>query len=231
MSVLETAIGWLAPVVCVACGREGSALCVVCSTSEIIPFGERCWRCAVLSPKARTCAKCRYGGSPSSMWITTDYSGIAKVLVQKYKFGHQRAASSTIARLMVDTFWAFNTSEGARLTDYLVVPVPTASARIRERSFDHAVLLAERVARHLQFPCSKALGRLGRNRQVGTSRSDRLRQAVNSYFVRKPELVRGRNILLIDDVVTTGATLQATAKVLRKAGASRVDALVFAKKL
>lgn len=230
-NLLETAIGWLAPAVCITCGREGSTLCAVCSKSEIIPFGERCWQCNSLSPKGRTCESCRRGGSPRFVWVNTDYDGVAKELVQKYKFGHQRIAAKAIAGLMAETFLMFNTNEEAARLNYLAVPVPTATSRVRQRGFDHAALLAVHVSKQLGLKNIKALGRLGQDRQVGTKRTERLRQAENSYYVRTSELVEGRNILLIDDVVTTGATLQASAKALRRAGARRVDALVFAKRL
>jgi competence protein ComFC len=231
MSVMESVIGWLAPPVCLGCGQEGKTLCLACSNSEIISYGERCWRCNALSPRAKTCKSCRGNGSPLFVWINTDYDGLAKDIVQKYKFGHQRVASQSLAELMAQTFLHFNTTEDVRLSNYLVVPVPTATSRVRQRGFDHAALLAQCVAQKLKLPTSKALGRLGQSRQLGTSRSERLKQTEGKYFIRNPAAIAGRNILIIDDVVTTGATLQEVAKTLRKAGAHRVDALVFAKRL
>jgi competence protein ComFC len=231
MSILESVVGWLAPPVCIGCNAEGATLCIACSTSEVIPFGERCWQCNMLSPKARTCSSCRRSGSPRSVWIITDYAGLTKELIQKYKFGHQRVASRSIAGLMAKTFKYFNTAQDINQAEYLIVPVPTATNRIRERGFDHAMLLAECLAKYLHLPCSKVLGRKGQSRQVGTKRSERIAQAEKSYFTKNPETIVGRNVLLIDDVITTGATLQAAAKTLRTAGARHVDALVFAKRL
>ncbi len=229
--MLETAVGWFAPVVCVGCLAEGTALCITCSMSEIIPFGERCWKCAALSPRSHTCNSCRQTGSPRFVWITTDYDGLAKELVQKYKFGYQRAAAKPLAGVLADTFSTFNSSEDVQKANYLVVPVPTASSRVRQRGFDHAAHLAKRVASQLNLEYSKVLDRLGQTRQVGTKREARIAQAENSYSLRKPGAVIGRNILLIDDVITTGATLHAVSKILRAAGARHVDALVFAKRL
>jgi ComF family protein len=231
MSLVETAIGWLAPVVCIACEREGSTLCAACSRSDITPFGERCWQCNKLSPRCRTCKSCQRTGSPRYVWISTNYDGLAKGLVQKYKFGHQRIAAQVIAGLMVKTFLSFNVNEEISRLNYLVVPVPTATSRVRQRGFDHSALLAEHIAKQLGLRNLKALGRLGQNRQVGTKKAERLAQAEASYFAKKPKLVAGRNVLLVDDVVTTGATLQAATKILRTAGARHVDVLVFAKRL
>jgi ComF family protein len=231
MAILDKVIGWLAPPVCVGCGVEGLNICTICSAAGIIPFGERCFNCSALSPKGRTCESCRNNGFPRRVWVSTDYGSIAKDLVQTYKFGHQRTAAESIAGLMAETFLTFNSDEEVLKTSYLVVPVPTASRRVRQRGFDHSALLAEAIAKNLNLKSSRPMVRLGQNRQVGKTRAERFRQADGKYIVTKPEAVAARNILLVDDVVTTGATLASAAKALRAAGAKRIDALVFAKRL
>lgn len=231
MSLMEAVIGWVAPPQCVACGREGSALCVACATSEIVPYGQQCWLCNRSSVNGRTCPKCRAGGSPRFVWITTNYGGAAQDLVKIYKFGHQRVASRVLSHLMVGTLYDFNNQTELDKLNYLVVPVPTATSRVRQRSFDHSALLARAVARQLGTEFANGLGRFGQSRQLGAKRPDRLKQPEGKYFLRQPQVIRGRNILLIDDVVTTGATIKAVTKVLRQAGTKRVDALIFAKKL
>lgn len=231
MSILESAIGWVAPPQCVACGREGSALCIACATSEIVPYGQQCWLCNHVSAGGRTCPKCRTGGSPRFVWITTNYAGAARDLIKVYKFGHQRAAARGLSQLMVETLHDFNNPAELAKRNYLIVPVPTATSRIRQRGFDHSALLAMTLARRMGTKSTSILGRLGQTRQLGAKRADRLSQSEGNYFVRLPQITKGRNILLIDDVVTTGATLKAVTKILRAAGAKRVDALVFAKRL
>jgi competence protein ComFC len=231
MAVLDKVIGWLAPPLCVGCGIEGVNICVGCSMAGIIPFGERCFNCSALSANCRTCEHCRSPNPPRRVIVTTDYGGLVKDLVQAYKFGHQRIAASQIADLMVGSFLSFNSNEDILKANYLVVPVPTASNRVRQRGFDHSLLLANTVSKKLKLQSRNVLKRNGQSRQVGKSRTERFKQADGNYTVSAPQSVQGRNILLIDDVVTTGATLSAAAKVLRACGAKRVDALVFAKRL
>lgn len=231
MSVLETSIGWLAPVSCVGCGSEGSALCTGCNTSKIPLFGERCAYCGRLSPRARTCEHCRQPGTPRFVWVNTDYQALAQDLVQTYKFGHVRAAAAPIAALMIQSLLRIITPAQLKTLNYLVVPLPTATSRIRQRSFDHSSLLAKAIAKELGMELGQPLGRLGQSRQLGSSRQARLAQQSNHYFARHPQRIAGRNILLIDDVITTGGSLIAATKTLRAAGAAHVDALVFAKRL
>jgi len=231
MTIMEILIGWLAPPTCVGCEAEGSSLCVACSFSEILPFGERCFGCNKLSPRSKTCPACRAKNTPNYVWVATDHEALPKKLIQKYKFTHQRASAKEITEIMAETFLNQNSDKHLASKNYLLVPVPTASSRIRQRSFDHTQLLAAKLSSLLQIDFKIALGRLGQNQQVGANRSIRISQVANSYFVRPRSSVKGRNILLVDDVVTTGATLSAAAKTLRRSGARSVDALVFSKRL
>jgi ComF family protein len=156
---------------------------------------------------------------------------LAKDLVQKFKFAHQRAAAEIISDTVANTFVAQNSDEQIASKDYVLVPLPTASRRMRQRSFDHTCLLTQKLSKLLGIDMKIILGRLGQIQQVGANRHLRAAQTKNMYYVKNIKMVIGRNILLVDDVVTTGATLSEAAKALRKAGARSVDGLVFAKRL
>ncbi len=230
MSLMENAIGWLAPPSCIGCGVEGTAFCEMCETAELLPHGGHCGLCDALSPDAKTCIRCRRGGAPQHIFISTDYGGAAQRLLNSYKFRHKRVAADPIAGAMVGTLTYFLARQADK-QDYLIVPVPSATSRVRTRSFDHAKLLAKTIAAQTGHDFYPALSRLGQSRQVGAKRSQRLTQQAENYYVLRPEKISGRKILIIDDVLTTGATLRAVYKTLRRAGAKQVDALVFAKRL
>jgi len=227
MSLTEGLIGILAPPECLVCGQEGEVLCKDCAVSEIKSFGERCWRCDSLSPGSRTCIKCRAVGPLGSVWISTNYEAVAQQLVRKYKFGHFRAAVGPLSQLMLETLAGPTTP----MADFLIIPVPTATSRIRARGFGHSELLAKTIAQKMRMEYSNGLRRLGQSRQLGATRQDRLTQLVDSFAVKNPRQIAGRRILLIDDVLTTGGTLISAAKALKRVGAKQVDALVFAKRL
>ena len=231
MSIFEVAIGWLAPSECAICAAEGSALCELCRAAEVLPYGQHCGFCGQVSMEAKTCKSCKAKGAPTHIWISTDYQGAAKDILRAYKFRHQRAVGRSLAAVVAETFWAFNDQKSFAKANYLIVPVPTASSRIRQRGFDHSALLAKQLGGLLKLPSYPGLTRQGQVRQVGSKRSVRLVQQIGNYRVPRPDKIAGRNILLIDDVVTTGGTLRAAYKALRAAGAKRVDALAFAKRI
>jgi ComF family protein len=221
------AIGWLAPPDCLGCGTEGSAVCGTCAASLIKSFGERCWRCDKLSPLSRTCVACRSAGPLSHVFISTNYEDWAQGLVQKYKFGHLRAAAEPLAEIMVRTL----KESTVNWQEYLAVPVPTATSRVRQRGFAHSELLAKTIASDLRIEYASSLRRLGQTRQLGAKREDRLAQLSGSFAVKNHHRIAGRKVLLIDDVLTTGGTLIAASRALKAAGAKQVNALVFAKRL
>ena len=113
----------------------------------------------------------------------------------------------------------------------IVCPLPIAPSRIRERGFDHTMLLTKQIAKHTGLEYKALLGRKTNVRQLGSTRTERLEQMEQEFYAKNLEMIEGRNILLIDDVVTTGASLSEAASVLKKAGAKSVRAVVFAQKL
>jgi ComF family protein len=114
----------------------------------------------------------------------------------------------------------------------VIVPVPLSRLRLLLRHFNQAAMLGKELSRQVGIPTNPLLLRRARatRSQVGLTRDQRRRNVAGAFNVPKhlrPRL-KGRNVLLIDDVVTTGATIDACARTLKRAGATRVDVLALA---
>lgn len=219
MSLFDWLIGVIAPHNCLACGTEGQPLCARC-TAGLPVMPPRCYRCYRPSPGWLVCAACRPFSCLRSVRAATAYDGHAKDLIWRLKLNGARAAAGTMADQLVAL---------AKRTDKtIIVPVPTATGRIRQRGYDQAKLLARQLARRTRLPYLNCLARHGQTHQHGLSRQQRLAQLTGAFRVSKSGPVSGARIVLVDDVVTTGATLEAAATALLIAGAARVDAIVFA---
>ncbi|MGH7193814.1 MAG: ComF family protein, partial [Candidatus Saccharimonadales bacterium] len=216
MSVIDQFLAILAPHECLGCHAEGDLLCPDCIVRlAVVP--ERCYHCFEPSAGARTCAGCRAASNLHQVLAGTSYGGVAKELVARLKFsGAQQAARQMAARM--------SPLVRAAGIQAVIVPVPTATARVRGRGFDQAVLLARELSRRTRLPYLDCLARSGHTRQLGMSRRRRLSQLENAFRVTGTPISRGTSILLVDDVITTGATLEAAAKTLRQNGAGRIDA-------
>ena len=156
------------------------------------------------------------------VFVATEYIDVYEDLVHAYKFDVRRQAAEPIATIM---------SRIKVDNAVLLCPLPTASARIRERGFDHTKLLTRQLRKITGQSFTAALKRRSNTRQLGATRTQRMRQLQDEFFVEDAAPVKGAHVLLIDDVITTGASLAAAAKTLKESGAKKVDALVFAQKL
>ena len=130
-----------------------------------------------------------------------------------------RAAHTPLAQLISKTIIAGQYD--------LVVPVPSVTSRFRKRGYNPADLVAYDVAKAMQVKKVRALGRHGHARQVGHNRTERLKQLEDTIYSSSVD-VAGKSILLIDDVLTTGATLHQCALMLKRAGAKSIEAAVVA---
>lgn len=219
MSLLDRLIAIIAPHRCVGCGDEGPLLCGACS-GALTRLPARCYRCRAVTKLSRTCRPCRATSALYRVTVGTNYETIAKELVWRLKFQGAQAAAGQIAEYLAAIYAGDD-------HNILIVPVPTSSKRVRQRGYDQAQLLARELADRLGRRYLPCLTRVGQQHQVGASRHQRLTQLTGAFRV-KSSGVTGAHILLVDDVLTTGATLQAAARALKAAGAKRVEAIVFA---
>ena len=137
------------------------------------------------------------------------------------KFNFTRTAAKVIAAEMTRVLPPLS-------KDIIITHVPTATSHIRQRGFDQSALIARELAKLLGVPHVHGLARIGQQRQVGSGRLERLTQMRRAFRVVSPHVVVGSHILLIDDVLTTGSTLEAAALTLKRSGALSVSAVCFA---
>ncbi|HEV7454160.1 MAG TPA: phosphoribosyltransferase family protein [Candidatus Saccharimonadales bacterium] len=202
MSIFELIISFVAPHECLACGVEGHLLC-------------RC--CAAALPVAQLEQKIP---GTQQVWPGVIYEGLAKSVVHALKFERAGAAAKDIADSIA--------ADLPRQSDWLVTHLPTAPARVRQRGYDQSRLIARLVADRIGAPYAPLLARTTAVRQVGATRAQRKQQMRTAFRPLRGQSFPQRHILLIDDVLTTGATIEAAAAVLLAAGAARVSAAVFA---
>jgi ComF family protein len=224
-SIGDILIAALAPHTCIACRAEGLLLCQTCRLSAGGSVEPRCVGCHKLSQNFKVCSSCRRWLATDSVVVATPYEHVYKTMIQAYKFGSKRELAMQIADIMADTYFD-------RSID-MVCFIPTAPARIRQRGFDHAKLITVCLSRYLELPCPRnnPVARRTNVRQLGASRRKRLKQMKRELHVVDKKLVAGKNVLLIDDMITTGASISAAAQALRQAGAKRVSGLVFTQKI
>ncbi|MEP1205724.1 MAG: ComF family protein [Rhizobiaceae bacterium] len=155
------------------------------------------------------------------------YDDVARRIVRTFKFGDRPELAPWMAQ------WMVRAGHELLARDALIVPVPLHRRRLMGRRFNQSAELARHLARlsHCQYQ-PDMLRRIRQTRQqVGLGANDRARNVRGAFRVppAKEILVRGGHIVLVDDVYTTGATLQSCARALRRKGAAKIDCLTFAR--
>jgi ComF family protein len=219
VSFIDTILSKLAPYDCLGCNAEGSLACLKC-LKPLQASHEECYRCRQPSLGSLTCHTCQSASGLHRAQAAVIYNGVAKDLVWRLKSSGAKAATQTMAKLMLPLIDPKTT---------LIVPAPTASSRVRERGYDQSRLLARHLSRLSGVPWADCLVRSGQAHQVGSDKDHRLQQLQTAFRVQNSSLFYGGTILLVDDVITTGATIEAAARILHRAGASKVEALAFAR--
>lgn len=219
--MLEKIVSLIAPHICIGCGSENDALLCPTCCEQLPAVPSRCYRCKAVTDDYAVCKPCRRYTSLQALFVATYYEETAKEIVRRVKYERAQAGTSEMAELMAPLLRAVD-------TDSYLVHIPTATSRVRARGYDHAKLLTAHISKRTKLETKTYLGRLGQAHQVGAGRQTRLQQLEYAFRPVAAKEISGKNIILVDDVMTTGATLEIAARTLRRCGAKSVSAVVFA---
>jgi ComF family protein len=232
----QSLLDLLFPPRCVACGTGGAVLCAACRASIRAPRPPLCARCGqslALLPSGRAtamCPACATGHGPqalTALYAASVYDGAARQAIHALKYAGRRRLAQPLGDLL---------AAEARRVDArpdVIVPVPLHKGRLRERGFNQAALLARRCAARLGVPCRSNL--LVRVRptppQVGLSLVERRANVRDAFALAEGagQSLAGKRVLLIDDVATTGSTLDAAATALRSAAPAAIVGLAVSR--
>lgn len=232
MDALKVDGGWrratrlLFPARCLICrerGRNGIDLCAQCV--ETLPWNAiACSRCGLPMPLAGECGDClQHPPVLAHTRAVFVYGFPLDRLVPRFKFHRDLAAGRLMSELMAGALASAPRPDA-------IVPIPLHVRRLRQRGYDQALELARPLADALSLPLRTDL--LLRSRSTAPQselHADERQRNVAKAFAVPPGVTRPAHVCLVDDVMTTGATLQAAARVLRAAGVARVDAWVCAR--
>ncbi|HEU4984777.1 MAG TPA: phosphoribosyltransferase family protein, partial [Nitrososphaera sp.] len=199
---------------------EGSVLCQPCR-SDMKKAVARCYCCHKAAEGNFTCRACRRRSPLIRVQAAHRYEDKAKAVVWRLKFDRAKAAHADVAASMAPLFKELS-------AEVIITHIPTATSRIRRRGYDQASLIARACAQQARLSYTPLLLRQGQQRQVGAKRQERAQQLAQAFLPLRVSRITGAHIVLVDDVITTGATLEAAAKTLQAAGAKSVEAIVFA---
>lgn len=224
----------LLPATCALCGAGcASVLCQPCQQQYFGPGPLRCRQCANPFPAGETallCGRClRQAPAYDATLAAASYVAPVDQLVMQLKFGGRLALSGLFARLLRDTVL----QHPGFILPAVLCPVPLGAQRLAERGFNQALEIARPLARQLGVPLYPTLAARVRETQAQSSvapaeRGSNMRQA----FVILPaasDLIRGRHVGIVDDVMTSGETLSALAATFKRHGAAQVTNFVFAR--
>ena len=222
----EVVVDFFFPRRCVGCGKTGEFLCVDCVRKLPRLLPPFCERCGKPESTGRLCSTC-WGAHTAIDGIRSPFrfDGVVRQAVHELKYRKLKALSGCLAQLLAEYLQAND------IPGEVLVPVPLHSRRLRERGYNQSALLASNLGKFvsLQVVENCLFRAKGGLPQARTTNVEDRRSNVAGAFACKDEQLRGSRVLLIDDVCTSGATLEACALALKSAGVLSVWGLTLAR--
>jgi len=223
------ALDFLFPRFCVGCGKEGRFICNSCLASLAKIESPVCPKCGKPQTNALLCPGCSsWEADIDAVRSTFRFEGVIRTAIHEFKYRNLRAIAGQLAALLNDYLVV-----EASIPCEVLVPVPLHGKRIKERGYNQSALLATELSKLTGFPVNDSC--LIRSRynvpQAKTRNVEERRQNVIGIFTCQNKDLRGKKVLLIDDVTTSGATLNACASILKTFGAASVWGLTLAREI
>lgn len=224
---------WFFP--CPGCGKYGNGggreyFCRECvgKIEFFAPDSARCPGCGgFLDSPMAVCTQCL--DEEPRLWhnalAVMPYVGFGRELIRKYKFSNFPVLCRPLGSLAAQIL------TGSGLAPDILIPIPLHFSRMIKRSYNQSALLAAQIGKHCSIPVMTGVLKRSRLRaaQASLSRHDRHRDLKKVFYLKNPEKLKSRHIMLVDDILTTGATLNAAAEVIAKAEPSEISILVIAR--
>lgn len=234
--IFRSALNVALPATCAACdetigSNQTPVLCPDCFAEVQTHTGPQCHQCAtqvdaLFTRPDLTCGACLL--DPPAFYAARAglvYSGTGRGLILGLKHGGRRPNAKLLARYMVSAL--------PQIPASTLIPIPLHRSRLRARGFNQALALAEEVGTRLGFPVQR--DNLQRTRNTASQGEQtargRHRNVAGAFRLREPEAVKGKHLILVDDVITSGATVRAASRTLEKAGAASILVLAAARAL
>ncbi len=224
----EITLDLLFPKWCVGCGREGDFICFSCQNSLPRIMPPFCPKCGKSQSSGILCPSCvSWQAKIDGIRSPFRFDGVIRQAILQLKYRNLRALAAPLAKL-INIYLVNNPLPGD-----VLVPVPLHRKRMRERGYNQSYLLAKELSKLIHLPVIDSC--LIRQRhalpQARTATVEERQKNVAEAFTCRDDSVRDKQILLIDDVSTSGATLDACAAALKAAGATSVWGLVLAREI
>lgn len=207
-------------------------LCGECREKIEVIGNDVCLKCGMpqgaFIGKLKECSYChRKNFSFREVVVCAKYTGIMEELIKKFKFSKYKFLATNLGKLLAERL---KEREFISSVDY-IVPVPLHHSDLRERNFNQSDLIARVISKELNIPCrSDILIKFRKTKkQVGLGYEERKTNLNGAFQVVSNEVVKTKNILVVDDVFTTGSTVQEITRTLHKAGAKKVYVAVLAR--
>lgn len=207
-TLVSTFFDYFAPHYCYFCGRIGSLYCEECQKLEKSQ--------GFYIKNSKTVFNFEF--------YIAQRDGILRQIVDDYKFNNIRQNQIIIAKILANSFAPYIGKD----KNYVVLPIPTVRKHIRERGYDHIELLCDSFCELTGLKSARLLTRATKSRQRGSSAKKRREQASKAFILRLP-VEKNYHYMLLDDIKTTGSTLEEAAKLLRKNGATKISAIYILK--
>lgn len=215
------------PKKCIACNKYGSHLCMECAGKIEKVLTSTCPGCGKICRFSTYCKDCKQVNEYVLNGIISAAiydAGPTKEVIHHLKYSGMIDLYEILAELIYERLLRETVPR-----NFVIVPVPLFAARYAERGFNQSELIGRYVANKLGIPGADALSRVRNNKpQAELKRKERLENLAGCFRVEDAKFIEGKNVLLVDDVATTGTTLNECAILLKEAGAKKVWGVVVA---
>ncbi len=224
----------LFPKECLGCGSEGTYFCEECLKKIEIHKDLYCALCKKTSPAGMICENCRGTSNLRAIWVSADYNNVLlQNLIHFLKYRYVEELADTLASLAKGFLTENQIIEKFNITseNTFLVPVPLHKTRQGQRGFNQSELISRKLSEHYNLQTKDLLHRNKNTAsQINLKRTERQENIRDAFEIGKENFDTNKKIILIDDVVTTGSTLNECAKILNSSGFNEIYGLVIAQR-